>query len=268
MTGRFPCLLTRTVPVGLAICPAVVGWYRKHVTLPTLDGNHVFITFGGVYKHARVWVNSNYLGMRAYGYSTFTFDITEFAVPGDNVVCVRCEHNDLADSRWFTGNGIYRDVALTIVSPTHFVRDGVFAYTESVSDKGAVIAVSAEVSGGGKASYLLKNALGRIVARGKTQLHVKEPELWSPGKPYLYTLVGTIERDGEAADEVCIPFGIRTFRFDANEGFFLNGINTKFKGVCIHHDAGVLGAAVPKMVWFRRLQKTKGMRLQCHPLQP
>ena len=234
-----------------------IGWYRKHFSLPELSGRKVYITFGGVYKHARVYVNSNYLGMRAYGYSTFTYDITEFVAAGENVLSVRCEHTELADSRWFTGNGIYRDVTLTITSPAHFVQDGVFAYTESVTEKGAAIHVSAEVLGGGKASFALKNAKGRTVAKGKAQLIVKDPELWSPENPYLYTLVGTVEKDGEVTDTVTIPFGIRTFRFHENEGFFLNGVNTKFKGVCIHHDAGVLGAAVPKAVWKRRLEKLK-----------
>ncbi len=234
-----------------------IGWYRKHFALPELSGRKVYITFGGVYKHARVYVNSNYLGMRAYGYSTFTYDITEFVTAGGNVVSVRCEHTELADSRWFTGNGIYRDVTLTITSPAHFAQDGVFAYTESVTEKGALIAVSAQVLGGGRAFFALKNAKGRTVARGKTQLTVKDPELWSPENPHLYTLVGTVEKDGEVTDTISIPFGIRTFRFDVNEGFFLNGVSTKFKGVCIHHDAGVLGAAVPKAVWARRLQKLK-----------
>ncbi len=242
---------------GTGYLPGGIGWYRKHFTLPELEGRKVFITFGGVYKHAKVWVNSNYLGMRAYGYSTFTYDVTDFVAAGDNVVSVRCEHIELADSRWFTGNGIYRNVTLMITSPVHFIQDGVFAYTESVTEKGAVIAVSAEIAGGGMASFVLKNAKGHTVARGKSRLVVKEPVLWSPDNPYLYTLIGTLVKDGQVTDEVQIPFGIRTFRFDADQGFFLNDVSTKIKGVCIHHDAGVLGAAVPKVVWERRLKKLK-----------
>ncbi len=241
---------------GTGYLPGGIGWYRKHFNLPELNGRKAYITFGGVYKHARVWVNTNYLGMRAYGYSTFTYDITEFVQAGHNVVCVRCEHNDLADSRWFTGNGIYRDVTLTLVSPAHFVTDGVFAHTVSATEKEAVLHVSAEVTEGAP-SFALVDAKGRTVSNGETSLIVKKPHLWSPETPYLYTLVGTLQKDGETADEVRIPFGVRTFRFDPNEGFFLNGVFTKMKGVCIHHDAGVLGAAVPKTVWARRLQKLK-----------
>jgi hypothetical protein len=242
---------------GTGYLPGGIGWYRKHFTLPELSGRQVSITFGGVYKHARVYVNSNYLGMRAYGYSTFTHDITQFVIAGDNVVSVRCEHTELADSRWFTGNGIYRDVTLTIASPARFAQDGVFAYTESVMEEAALIRVSAEVLGGGTSSFTLQNEKGEALARGKDRLWVKGPALWSPESPYLYTLAGTVEKDGEVTDTISIPFGIRTFRFDANEGFFLNGTNIKLKGVCLHHDAGVLGAAVPKAVWARRLRKLK-----------
>jgi hypothetical protein len=242
---------------GTGYLPGGVGWYRKRFELKELGQEHVFITFGGVYKHARVWVNSNYLGMRAYGYSTFTFDITEFVQPGSNVICVRCEHNYLADSRWFTGNGIYRDVTLTITSPAHFEFDGVFVSTVSLTEGEAVLSVSAEVTGGGTASFALVDDQGRTVAQGDSRLTVKNPRTWSPETPYLYTLVGTVKKDGETDDEVRIPTGIRMFRFDPDKGFFLNGKNTKLLGVCIHHDAGVLGAAVPKTVWARRLLKLK-----------
>ncbi len=95
----------------------------------------MLLTFGGVYKHARVWINSNYLGYRPFGYASFTYDITDFAIEGENVISVRCEHQDLADSRWFTGNGIYRDVTLTLCSPVHFKQDGVFAFTKQARCK-------------------------------------------------------------------------------------------------------------------------------------
>jgi len=242
---------------GTGYLPGGVGWYRKHFHLPELTGRQVWITFGGVYKHARVWVNSNYLGLRAYGYSTFTYDITEFAHPGDNVVCVRCEHNDLADSRWFTGNGIYRDVVLTLVSPAHFQADGVFVSTVSATDEEAVLNISAEVTEGGAASFALLDGMGYTIAQGDSCLTVKNPRLWSPSTPALYTLVGTVKKDGIITDVIEIPIGIRTFRFDPNQGFFLNGVPTKLLGVCIHHDAGVLGAAVPRTVWARRLKKLK-----------
>ena len=98
---------------GTGYLPGGTAWYRKHFILPeNAAGKRVRVTFNGVYKHARVWINSNYLGTRAYGYATFTYDISAFVRPGENVLCVRVEHNEVADSRWFTGSGIYRDVLL------------------------------------------------------------------------------------------------------------------------------------------------------------
>jgi len=242
---------------GTGYLPGGIGWYRKRFTLSDLGEQKVFVTFGGVYQHARVWINSNYLGIRAYGYSSFTYDITEFVKDGENVLAVRCEHIELADSRWFTGNGIYRDVTLTLCPPAHLLPDDVFAYTETADSAHAVIRAAAKTAGGATASFVLLDADGKTVAQGDTQLQVPSPRLWSPETPYLYTLVANGYKDGEVCDSISIPFGIRTFRFDADKGFFLNGVNRKLKGVCLHHDAGVLGAAVPKEVWKRRLLKLK-----------
>ena len=112
---------------GTGYLPGGIAWYRKHFTLPeSAAGQRVRLTFGGVYKHARVWVNSNYLGERAYGYSTFTYDVSDFVRPGENVISVRVSHEQVADSRWFTGSGIYRDVTLDIAGKHGFAVDGVF----------------------------------------------------------------------------------------------------------------------------------------------
>ncbi len=242
---------------GTGYLPGGIGWYRKRFTLKELKDRKVYITFGGVYRHSRVWINSNYLGMRPFGYATFTYDITEFAIEGDNVISVRCEHQELADSRWFTGNGIYRDVTLTLCSPAHFVQDGVFAFTEKADTKRAAIRVTAETAGDAELRCVLKDHMGQTVAEGTDTLTVANPKLWSPDTPYLYTLVASVFSNSAETDRLEIPFGIRTFRFDADEGFFLNDINMKLKGVCLHHDAGVLGAAVPKEIWLRRLKKLR-----------
>ncbi len=247
----------RNCSSGTGYLPGGVGWYRKHFSLSGLGKQKVFLTFGGVYRNARVWVNSNYLGYRPYGYATFTYDITEFAVEGENVVCVRCEHTELADSRWFTGNGIYRDVTLTLCQPAHLVPEGVFAYTKRVENGVAEISVSAETTLGAQASFALRTADGETVARGADMLMIENPRLWSPDSPYLYTLVVTATLQGAETDRISIPFGVRTARFDGNEGFFLNGVSMKIKGVCIHHDAGALGSAAPKEVWKRRFLKLK-----------
>lgn len=252
---------------GTGYLPGGTAWYRKHFVLPEdVKGKRVRITFGGVYKHARVWINSNYLGQRAYGYATFTHDISAFIRPGENVVCVRVEHNEVADSRWFTGSGIYRDVTVEISDPCCFATDGVFAVTDKVENGIATVKVQYETMGCCCAAFELKDAQGCVVAAGKGDgscgtavLAVAEPKLWGPDAPYLYTLCAYALKDGEVTDTLEIPFGIRTIRFDGDTGFYLNGENMKLKGVCVHHDAGALGAAVPKAVWARRLAGFKAM---------
>ena len=250
---------------GTGYLPGGTAWYRKHFTLPDdIEGKRVRITFGGVYKHSRVFINSNHLGGRAYGYSTFTFDISEFVRPGENVVSVRVEHEQVADSRWFTGSGIYRDVTLEISDMNCFEKDGVFVTTERLDGENAVIRVQYETLGCDEAEFVVEDAGGRTVVfkgeeseKGEVELTVPYANLWSPDSPYMYTLECHAFREMRITDVIRIPFGIRTIRFDADEGFFLNGENMKIKGVCVHHDAGALGAAVPPEVWERRLRKFK-----------
>ena len=251
---------------GTGYLPGGTAWYRKHFMLPEdVTGKRVRITFGGVYKHAKVWFNSHYLGTRAYGYSTFTYDVSEFVRPGENVISVRVEHNDVADSRWFTGSGIYRDVTLDIAGQHGFKVDGVFVTTKSIEKDGtAVLSIRYETEGGDGAAFILMNREGSISAMdkaegesGELELTVPDAQLWNTETPYLYTLKCNAIVDRLGIDEIEIPVGIRTFRFDADKGFFLNGENMKLKGVCVHHDGGALGAAVPKAVWERRLRKFK-----------
>ena len=151
---------------GTGYLPGGTAWYRKHFTLPDdINGKRVRITFGGVYKHSRVFINSNHLGGRAYGYSTFTFDISEFVQPGENVVSVRVEHEQVADSRWFTGSGIYRDVTLEISDMNCFEKDGVFVTTERIDGENAVIRVQYETIGCDEAEFVVEDAEGRTVDR-------------------------------------------------------------------------------------------------------
>jgi len=244
-----------------------VGWYRLGFTLPKkIKDKAVFVTFGGVYKNSRVWCNTNYLGHRPCGYATFTHDITAFVQPGENVLALRAEHTDLADSRWFTGNGIYRDVQLFVLDPVHFPTDGVFVSTASADEKKAELRIAWTLSQEAQAVFELRDATNEIVASasadgqaGTVTLHVNRPALWSTDSPALYTLICRAVQNGQIRDEMAIPCGIRTFTFDAHTGFRLNGVSMKIKGVCLHHDGGALGAAVPKSVWRRRLQKLKAV---------
>ncbi len=248
---------------GTGYLPGGTAWYRKHLILPDdICEKRVRITFGGIYKHSRVWINSNYLGGWAYGYSTFTFDISEFVRSGENVICVRVEHDEVADSRWFTGSGIYRDVTVEICDVNCFEKDGIFVTTSKITDESSFVKIDYKTIGCSGAEFIVEDNNGKAVASGivegeSGEIHIEIPdaELWSPDSPYMYNLRCHSLKNGEVTDEIIIPFGIRTTVFDVDKGFFLNGKNLKLKGVCVHHDAGALGAAVPVSVWKRRLEK-------------
>ena len=252
---------------GTGYLPGGIGWYRGHFCLDPEDAaRRVRVTFEGVYKRARVWINSNYLGQHAYGYTGFSFDISEFVRPGENVIAVRVDHSEVADSRWYTGSGIDRPVTLTVTDPVCFQEHGVFAVTEADDGEEAVIQVRYETEGAEAVRFVLRTPEGQTAAEGKAEgakgclrLQAVSPRRWGPADPFLYTLCGEAEKNGTVCDRLEIPFGVRTAVFDADKGFFLNGENMKLKGVCVHHDAGCLGAAVPESVWRIRLEKLKAM---------
>ncbi|MBM7675702.1 glycoside hydrolase family 2 TIM barrel-domain containing protein [Gracilibacillus alcaliphilus] len=267
---------------GTGYLPGGIGWYRKHFHLPEdLTGKRVYITFEGVYNNSQVWCNSYYIGKRPYGYSSFTYDITDFVSFGEssNVISVKVNHKDIADSRWFTGSGIYRDVYLTITDQIHIDQYGVFVTTPEVSEEEATVSVNVQLSNEttNDEQVVIKNTLldqagesldsvihTEMIAAESSfcidqQMKIHHPQLWSPDTPYLYSVKTEIIKDGVVIDHSLTSTGIRYFSFDSNEGFFLNDVNMKIKGVCVHHDAGALGAAVPEKVWVRRLEALKEM---------
>lgn len=235
------------------------AWYRKSFNLKETKGKKVYITFEGVYNNSRVWINSNYLGKRPYGYSTFTHDITEFVREGNNVVSVMVSHKDIADSRWFTGSGIVRPVYLTVTDEAAAEYGGIKITAAEVSEEKAVINVETKTTMEGlRVANTVIDRFGRSVAGFEGgSVEISRPLLWSPDEPNLYTMKTDVFRDGQLTDSVETVFGIRYFSLDPDKGFFLNGKSMKLKGVCLHHDGGCLGAAVPKSVWRRRLLKLK-----------
>ena len=252
---------------GTGYLPGGTGWYRKHFELTEEEAaKRIRLTFQGVSRRARVWINSNYLGQHAYAYTSFSFDISAFIRPGENVIAVRAEHEETADSRWYTGSGIDRHVSLTLTDPVCFREHGIFAVTQAADSGAARIRIRYETDGASAVRFRLITGEGKTAARatvrksaGQAEMEVPEPRCWSPGDPYLYTLRCEALADGRVHDRTETAFGIRTFCFDPDRGFFLNGENMKLKGVCVHHDAGCLGAAVPKEVWRNRLKKLKDM---------
>ncbi|MDE6193315.1 MAG: DUF4982 domain-containing protein [Muribaculaceae bacterium] len=270
---------------GTGYLPGGIAWYRKHFNHRTSDApEKTYIYFEGVYNRSDVYVNGHHLGNRPNGYVSFMYDLTPYLKEGDNVVSVRVDHSRYADSRYYTGSGIYRDVYLVKSPATHIAQWGVGFETESVKGKKAKVkarvAVENPVEGLTVRISLIDDS-GKTVARasGKASdsciltMEVPDARLWSLDSPYLYTLRTDLLRDGMSMDSSEIPVGIRTLGFDPDTGFFLNGKNMKVKGVCIHHDAGALGAVVPEEVWQRRLRRLKelgvnALRMSHNPQAP
>ncbi|WP_082331904.1 sugar-binding domain-containing protein [Mangrovimonas xylaniphaga] len=270
--------LSPTLASATGYLPGGAGWYRKHLEIP-LDkkGEKVYLYFEGVYNRSEVFINGHSLGKRPNGYVSFMYDATPFIkYGGDNVIAVRVDHSQSADSRWYTGSGIYRDAWLVYANPVHVSQWGVYAYPEKLNSGYRLnVEVDLENGLGTSQSLIVENQLfdskNNLVAKstGKlkvqpnqtekltTSLKVKRPNLWSVDTPNLYTLKTIVYSNGKVVDESLTKTGFRDFTFDSNKGFALNGNWMKVKGVCLHHDGGVLGAAVPKAVWKRRLLTLK-----------
>ena len=264
---------------GTAFLPAGIGWYRKTFDVPAgIKNKKIYIYFDGVYKNSEVWINGHSLGKRPNGFVSFQYELTPYLKTGvKNILAVRADHSEFADSRWYTGSGIYRNVYLIATAPVHIGLWGVGFTTPKVSAAQAHSNVNVAIINGSvkSASVTVKcrlvNAGGKTVAEAAKKIDlkkgdstltnlafdVKKPLLWSVDKPALYSLVISIISGGKQIDEWSDKIGFRDIKFDADKGFFLNGENLKLKGVCIHDDAGALGVAVPQEVWYRRLKFLK-----------
>jgi beta-galactosidase len=262
---------------GTGFLPGGIGWYKKSFSLEEMKpGDRVFLYFDGVYKNSEVWVNGHLLGKRPNGYIPFQYDLTSCLSKKNNLVQVKVDHSKFADSRWYPGSGIYRNVYLIIKKAVHIPLWGVRFTTPEISEKKAISNIDVEVANSRSTSSKVSVATtlryeekilttkskeftlaGNTTERVKLILPVNNPQLWSVEDPHLYTLTVSVFSNGKKIDEYIEKVGFRTIRFDAGTGFFLNGKNMKLKGVCIHHDAGALGAAVPREVWQRRLEKMK-----------
>ncbi len=259
--------------------PGGIGWYRTEIAIPAESkGKQLYLYFEGVYNRSEVFVNGTSVGKRPNGYVSFMYDITSCVKPGEkNVVTVRVDHSKDADSRWYTGSGIYRPVHLVTANPVHIGLWGVYC-TAEINKLGAAqvhVETTIENHWAQNADVIVKHELmdpgGSVVASGgknlsvsknadvtlRQELKVAKPMLWDLKTPNLYQLKTTVSLKGQVIDQSTTKLGIRSLTFDPDKGFALNGEWMKVKGVCIHHDAGVLGAAVPKEVWRERLLKLK-----------
>lgn len=258
-----------------------LAWYRKTFVLPAnFVSGKVFIDFDGVYKNSEVWVNGHYLGKRPNGYISFEYEITAYLKPAPekNCIAVKVDNSQQPNSRWYSGSGIYRNVWLVVKNNVHTDHWGTYITTPQVTGKFATVEITTSLVNSASTEKNIElvtsliNHAGKKVANAVSfvkltksnknvvqRLRIENPALWSDTHPNLYKAITKILLNKKTLDVNTTVFGIRTFRFDPDKGFFLNGNHIKIRGVCDHHDLGCLGTAVNKRALERQLELLKGM---------
>ena len=254
--------------------PAGIGWYRKTFTVPASAKNkHVFIDFDGVYRNSEVWINGHWLGKRPNGYISFKHELTNYLKFGQqNVIAVKVDNSEQPNSRWYSGSGIYRNVWLVTTNDTHFSHWGTFITTPKVDRTQATINIKTTIHHALTQRADLKITVldaqkkvvaSKLIALKDTAVNqnvsISKPMLWSVNRPYLYQIKLQVISGKQVLDDQVFTMGIRTYNFDTDKGFSLNGERMKIKGVCLHHDEGALGPAVHIRAIERQLQILKDM---------
>ncbi len=266
---------------GRGYKPMGTAWYRKTFNAnPTWEGRRVFLDFGGIVLHGDVYLNGTLVGGTDYGYLGFETDITrllDFEAP--NVIAVKASTGKDSGSRWYTGGGIFRDVNIVVKDSISIARHGLFVSTPEVSKEKAEVKVQVEIEGIKmnerplRLDVIIRNPAGEIVGQTNGEVPVRSrrdkeeftlpivqienPELWTCETPNLYTTDVTISENGTPIDEYSERFGIRKIEFSKEEGFKLNGEKIFLKGIAIHHDLGVLGAAAYETAISRMMDRIK-----------
>jgi beta-galactosidase/beta-glucuronidase len=273
--------LNQSLASATGYLPGGIAWYRKTLDIPiNQKGKKIFIYFEGIYRNGELFVNGVSLGMRPNGYISCQYDLTPYLKFGEkNTLAVRVDHSKSVDSRWYTGSGIYRNVYLVEKNPVYMDLWGVYYTTKSLNGQKSAVHVQTTIKNTLELPAKLTvvqelfdkelkskaiNSIKLVVPAGNAaeanqDLAVTQPFLWSVDSPYLYKLVTSVYQNGKLTDQSSENVGIRTLGFDANKGFSLNGKSMKVKGVCMHHDAGCLGSAVPVEVLERRLMTLKSI---------
>ena len=289
--------------VGWKYPETSVGWYRRTFRLDSLDrGKHVAITFDGIFRDSRVWVNGFYCGGEPSGYLSQTYDITDYAnFGGENVVCVRADAT-LEEGWFYEGGGIYRHVWLTKTSPLHISQDGISisttfrkGYSRALLNVRTDLFNASHDTVRGSVRYSVLDAEGRQIAATTDEgnptrrlrflpmqtrrsafqyiIPIDNPQLWSPDTPYLYTLVAQVVSDGKVVEEKRERFGVRDVVFDKDRGLLLTGTPLKIKGVNMHQDHAGVGAAIPDALQAYRIRRLKQLgcnayRSSHNPMSP
>jgi beta-galactosidase len=271
-------------PLGRDYPDTSIGWYRRVFEVPASAlGKRIAVEFDGVGRNAMVLFNGHYLGVNLSGYVPFRFDLTDFVeYGGKNVLAVRADAS-LGEGWFYEGAGIYRHTWLTFTDPLHVRQWGNQVTAEKRADV-AIVNIRTEVENestedkkedktcrvisrlvdaDGKVVASTQTAPARIPAGGsftfEAQVTINTPRLWALEDPYLYRAVTTIESNGAVTDGEETSFGIRSIRFDAEDGFFLNEKPVKIKGTCNHQDHAGVGVALPDRLQYYRIERLKEM---------
>ncbi len=267
-------------PLGRSYPETSIGWYRRVFDVPSSDlGRRLSIEFDGVFRDAVVAINGHFIAQNMSGYAPFHFDISDYAnYGGKNTLLVRADAT-LGEGWFYEGAGIYRHVWLTKTDPVHVGHWGTFVRSE-VSANSARVGIATDVCNEGdiekrcRLTSSILDSAGAVVAtvrsdelmiaaggerRFDQQATVNQPKLWSIEQPNMYKLVTVVEAGGVEVDRYETPFGIRTFRFDPEQGFFLNGNPVKIKGTCNHQDHAGVGSALPDRIHVYRIEWLKEM---------
>ena len=248
------------------------GFYKTTVDLKKLPKTAV-LEFDGAMSDPHVYINGKLAGHWAYGYNAFRVDAAPYLKKGKNEISVSLDNRE-ESSRWYPGGGLYRPVQLVTNADAATINQwGCYFRTESIADGKAEISICTNINNVDKTLSVenqLVDATGKVVAQYKygdfnaqgnvlKKLTVDNAQLWSPESPYLYKLVTRLYRNNKLVDQVQQKVGIRTVRVAQYDGFQLNGVTRKIKGVCLHHDLGPLGAAVNKAALIRQIRTMKEM---------
>lgn len=267
-------------PVGGTYPETSIGWYRKHFSVDKSKSNKRFeIQFDGIYRNAEIWLNGFYVGTNFSGYVGNSYDVSDYInFEGDNVLVIRVDATQY-EGWFYEGAGIYRHVWLHITDKIFIPEDGVFVYAD-VKDKKATVTVETTVQNNllnqanatvysyitdRKGTVLAKTATQKIKLDSrkdqtiKQQVAIKNPELWSLENPYLYRVVSVLQSENQIVHQTKTRFGIKTVKFDAKEGFFLNGKPLKIQGTNNHQDHAGIGSALPDYMQYYRIKLLKEM---------
>jgi beta-galactosidase len=267
-------------PVGGAYPETSIGWYRKHFSVDKSKSNKRFeIQFDGIYRNAQIWLNGFYVGTNFSGYIGNSYDVSDYInFEGDNVIVVRVDATQ-SEGWFYEGAGIYRHVWLNITNKTFIPEGGLYVHSD-VNGKNAIVNIETTVqnknlnpSNCSVYSYvtdrngkiLAKTAEQKIILESnkditiKQKLNLDNAKLWSLENPYLHKVISVVKSGNQIIHQAKTRFGIKTVKFDANEGFFLNGKHIKIQGTNNHQDHAGIGSALPDYLQYYRIKLLKDM---------